>query len=102
MLLCQWLKILIMVPGHILLRRIFHDFFLKTLVNIVVAPFKKSLNVDVVLYDDVQMDQYKARNTKVSKFMRSLSKYLWLNIPSEFKRSGLPFILTQLSMGRNE
>ena len=36
-----------------------------------------------VFYDDVQMDQLTARNTKVFKLMQSLSRYLWLNITTE-------------------
>ena len=50
-----------------------------------------------VLYDDVQMEQLTARNTKVLIFMRSLDIYDSINKPS-----GLWFILTQLSIGRNE
>ena len=36
-----------------------------------------------VLYDDVQMDQYTARNTTILQIMQPLSRYLWVNITTE-------------------
>ena len=57
---------------------------------------KKCWTLISVLYYDVQMDQQTARDTKVLKFMQSLSRNLWL------KPSGSPVILTQQSMGRNK
>ena len=56
---------------------------LKTLLNIEEAPFKICWTLMSVLYCDIQMDQQTARNTKVLKFMRSLSRYLGLNITTE-------------------
>ena len=67
---------------------------LKTLFNIVEAPLKKK-NFDVpVLNDDVQ----------IRKFWHSCCHfqdiYDWISPLN--KPSGLPFIQTQQSMGRNE
>ena len=56
---------------------------LKTLFNIVEAPFFCIFLIFYlmsVLYDDVQMDQFTARNTKVLTFMQSLSRSLCLLI----------------------
>ena len=47
---------------------------LKTLFNTMEAPLKKNWSLMPGLYDDVQMDQQTARNTKVLTFMWSLSR----------------------------
>ena len=48
-----------------------------------------------VLYDDVQMDQ----QPRIQQFGKLCNHYQ--DIYEWIKRSGLPFILTQRSMGRN-
>ena len=75
---------------------------LKTLFNIVEAPFKKLLNFDVCVVwwcsdGPLNSQEYKSFEIYVVSIKISMTEYHLLN-----KRSGRPFILTQQSIGRNE
>ena len=81
---------------------IYSTMALQTLFNIVEAPFKNCWTLMAVLYDDVPVGHETAGNIQKCWHLRGHYQDIYDWILPLNKRSGLPIILTQQSMGRNE